>query len=221
MIAVAGYLNFVDNKVNTDSGLALNEQGELDALAPSSLNGFEIGQALTLPEEEDDNPAISTSTLETNDSATANAATVSANSETAAQSPGTSEQEPGSAVFVNTQQESSYFVQMKLKREQARGREKDTYMELFNSEGATQTVKEEAKTSMDEIAKRIEKETSAETMLESKGFSEVYVRIDDNGVDVIVNKEKLTEAEIAQIEDVIKRKTGMSVEQIHISTMKK
>ena len=34
--------------------------------------------------------------------------------------------------------------------------------------------------------KRIEKENAAEDMLKAKGFSEVYVRIDDDTVDVVV-----------------------------------
>ena len=52
-----------------------------------------------------------------------------------------------------------------------------------------------------EIQQRIEKETAAEAMIESKGFSEVYVRIDDNTVDVVVNKSELTDSELAQIMD--------------------
>jgi stage III sporulation protein AH len=40
-------------------------------------------------------------------------------------------------------------------------------------------------------------------------------------VDVVVNKEALTDAEIAQIEDIIKRKTGMAENQIHISPMRR
>jgi stage III sporulation protein AH len=72
-----------------------------------------------------------------------------------------------------------------------------------------------------EIQKRIERESAAEAMIESKGFSEVYVRIDDNSVDVVVNKEALTDAEIAQIADIIKRKTGMNETQIHISPMRR
>jgi len=38
---------------------------------------------------------------------------------------------------------------------------------------------------------------------------------------VVVNKEALTDAEIAQIEDIVKRKTGMAADQIRISTLKK
>ena len=70
------------------------------------------------------------------------------------------------------------------------------------------------------IQQRIEKESAAEAMIKSKGFSDVFVRIDDDTVDVVVNKDKLSDAELAQIEDIIKRKTGLDSESIRISTMK-
>ncbi|MCL2351113.1 MAG: SpoIIIAH-like family protein [Firmicutes bacterium] len=126
----------------------------------------------------------------------------------------------GKAVFVNTSNDSSYFVQAKLDREQARSKEKDLLTDIINNTNIEQTQKAQAGDAMLEIIKRIEKETAAEAMIESKGFSEVYVRIDDTSVDVVVNKAALTDAEVAQIEDIVKRKTGMAVDQIHISPMR-
>jgi stage III sporulation protein AH len=58
-------------------------------------------------------------------------------------------------------------------------------------------------------------------MIESKGFREAYVRMDDNTVDVVVDKEALTDAEVAQIEDIVKRKTGMDPSKIRINTLQK
>jgi len=39
-------------------------------------------------------------------------------------------------------------------------------------------------------------------------------------VDVVVDKKELTDADIAQIEDIVKRKTSMSSDKIRISTLK-
>ena len=72
-----------------------------------------------------------------------------------------------------------------------------------------------------QIQQRIEKETAAESMIEAKGFKEVYVRIDDDTVDVVVDKAELTDAEVAQIEDIVKRKTGVSADKIRITPLKK
>ena len=56
-------------------------------------------------------------------------------------------------------------------------------------------------------------------MIESKGFKEAYVRIDDETVDVVVDKQELTDAEIAQIEDIVKRKTEVSADGIVITLL--
>jgi len=72
-----------------------------------------------------------------------------------------------------------------------------------------------------ELQTRIERETAAEALVEAKGFTEVYVRIGDNSVDVVVDKPELTDAEIAQIEDVIRRKTGFALDQIFISPLRR
>ena len=127
----------------------------------------------------------------------------------------------GAAVFVNSSTDTSYFVQAKLDREQSRAKQKDMLNEMLNNEKATSEQKNEATTAMLQIQKRIEKENAAEDMLKAKGFSEVYVRMDDDTVDVVVDKEKLTDAEIAQIEDTIKRKTGLPADKIRITPFKK
>ena len=127
----------------------------------------------------------------------------------------------GEAVFVNNSNDTSYFVQAKLEREQARAKQKDILTEMINNTNVDQAKKADAADEMLKIQERIEKETAAEAMIEAKGFKEVYVRIDDDTVDVVVNKAELSESEIAQIEDIVKRKTGVSVDKIRISPIKK
>ena len=45
--------------------------------------------------------------------------------------------------------------------------------------------------------------------------------MDDDTVDVVVDKDTLTDAEVAQIEDIVKRKTGMEASKIRINTLSK
>lgn len=70
--------------------------------------------------------------------------------------------------------------------------------------------------SMTDVA---EKETAAEILLEAKGFDDAIVSIDGGSVDVVVNTSELTEAQRAQIEDIVIRKTGVSADAIIISTV--
>ena len=92
---------------------------------------------------------------------------------------------------------------------------------MLDNKNISQEQKEKCTESMMELQQRIEKETAAEAMIESKGFKEAYVRMDDDTVDVVVDKDTLTDAEVAQIEDIVKRKTGMDASKIRINTLQK
>ena len=72
---------------------------------------------------------------------------------------------------------------------------------------------------MIELTDIAEREAAAELLLEAKGFVDVIVSITDGQADVVVNKSSLSDTERAQIEDIIKRKSGVSVENITISSV--
>ena len=122
--------------------------------------------------------------------------------------------------FVNIIDNSAFFVNARILREQDRARQREVLLDLINNDNVSQEVRQESAENMLTIQRRIEKESAAESLIESRGFNEVYVRIGDNSVDVIVNKESLTDAELAQIEDVIKRKVGADAGTIRISPMR-
>ena len=194
MIGAAGYLNYIDTHPQT-SEVMLTDESDL-AMVWDSDSAAAV----------DENNEIS---LE-NTAESATGAPSAANTDNA-----------GEAVFVNSNMTTGYFVQAKLDREQARAKEKDMLNSMLSSETMDAEGKSNAANAMLEIQKRIERETAAEAMIEAKGFKEVYVRIDDETVDVVVDRSELTDAEVAQIEDIVKRKTGMASDKIRISPLKK
>ncbi len=199
MIAAAGYLNYIDSTPGNVSEVMLTDEGDLAAVF-------------------DDNPEIA---VEADDEETTAKAEESGKTEkTEENTEEAASPDAGTAVFVNSSNDSSYFVQAKLDREQSRNKQKDMLNEMLNNENIDAEKKNEVTTAMLQIQQRIEKETAAESMIEAKGFNEVYVRIDDDTVDVVVDKEELTDAEIAQIEDIVKRKTGVSADKIRITPLK-
>ena len=56
-------------------------------------------------------------------------------------------------------------------------------------------------------------------LLQAKGFSEAVVSINGDAVDVVINAAELSDAQRAQIEDIVKRKTDIAAENIVISTI--
>jgi stage III sporulation protein AH len=222
MIAVAGYLSWNDAQSSEFTvGYLLTDQGEVAALIPDSgvlVSLFPedypglIGAAWTTTHD----PAIAVSGDDFQWGLTgldfSDIATMPTNEEHLS--------EAGEAIFVNQSRDST-FVQNRLSREQSRSSERSILSELINNANVSDEHRAEAADAMLEIQRRIERETAAEALIESKGFAEAYVRISDNSVDVIVSNETLSEAELAQIVDIIKRKTGMDATQIHVSPMRR
>lgn len=125
---------------------------------------------------------------------------------------------PGEAVFTATNG-VEVLSEAKLLKEQTRAKNKETLLEIINSTGLTDVQKQETVDSMVKMTEIAEKEAAAEILLEAKGFSDVVVSINNDAVDVVVNAAELTEAQRAQIEDIVKRKTDISAENIVISTV--
>lgn len=215
MIAAAGYLNYIDSGKGDTSEVVVNDDGDISGLVPEdylTAEGLDDEVSIAINSEE---------STQAGQSAENSEPVAAGMTESSADTADVDAPEPGEAVFVNTSNDSSYFVQAKLDREQARAKQKDILTEMINNSNVDQNKKAECADAMLEIQQRIEKETAAEAMIEAKGFKEVYVRIDDDTVDIVVNKESLSEAEIAQIEDIVKRKTGVSADKIRISPIKK
>lgn len=125
---------------------------------------------------------------------------------------------PGDAVFTSGTG-VAVLSEAKLLKEQTRARNKETLLEIINSEGLTDEQKQEAVDSMVRMTAIAEKESAAEILLEAKGFSDVVVSINGDGVDVVVNATVLDDAMRAQIEDIVKRKTDIAAQNIVISTV--
>ena len=114
---------------------------------------------------------------------------------------------------------SEYIAGVQLDREQIRAKNKETMMELINSDNIPDVEKQAVIQNMIRMTEISEKENAAETLLKAKGFVDPVVSITENQVDVVVNAVSLTDPERAQIEDIVKRKTEIGAGGIVITLM--
>ncbi len=110
-------------------------------------------------------------------------------------------------------------AELKLSREQTRAANKATLTEVISNTALSEAEKTAAVEELAKMTDISEREAACELLLESKGFTEAVVSITDNSADVIVNMTELTDAQRAQIEDVVRRKGDITPENIVISTM--
>ena len=146
---------------------------------------------------------------------------VSGSAATASNEKVSSKENAGEAVLVSNTVKGNYFEQAKLSREQTRAKNKETLTSLVNNKNASNAQKDKAMNEIVKMTEVNEKETATENLLAAKGFAEAVVTILSDSVDVVVNAEDLTEQQIAQIEDVVKRKTECSADKIVISPVGK
>ena len=58
----------------------------------------------------------------------------------------------------------------------------------------------------------------SENLIKTKGFEECIVYENDESINVIIKKEKLTKEDTAQIQSIIAREMNAKIENVHIMT---
>ena len=123
---------------------------------------------------------------------------------------------PGEAVLTGS---TGFAAQAKISREQVRSQNKANLMEIIDNPDISEEQKQEAVTSMVTLSEIAEKESAAESLLESKGFVDVVVNLTGDSADVVVPDNQLDDTSRAQIEDVVKRKAEVAAENIVITPL--
>ena len=123
----------------------------------------------------------------------------------------------GEAVMVSTTLQGNFTTNARLVREQRRAQSKESLMAIIESTTISEEQKQSAVETLVNLTTIAEKENAAELLLEAKGFADPLVNISENEVDVVINATSVTDRQIAQIEDIVTRKTGFEVEDITIT----
>ena len=214
MIAAAGYLNY--SAKQEIAGVEVYEAGMMeisdeDILAENqALHGVDDGSLVEIMSLDQDGSELPVDVI-----TSAEQSATSAENETAA----AGIENPGEAVLTGGTTVSEYIAGVQLDREQIRAKNKETMMELINSDHIPDVEKQAVIQNMIRMTEISEKENAAETLLKAKGFVDPVVSITENQVDVVINAVSLTDPERAQIEDIVKRKTEVGAEGIVITLM--
>jgi stage III sporulation protein AH len=228
MIAIAGYINFTEKTdvkpvINQDNGINQENIQTPTAMVPNE-NNTDAKQPEVKPDENNANDVSKVQQQPSEDAKTdSNAdAKVDQNAtkaeETSADN--NSDSSTGEAVFINSNSvQSSHFLNAKIDREQTYSSLKEGYIAIIDNKELKEEQKTKAVKEMIDLQDRIEKEAMAESLLEAKGFEDVFVRISGGDVDVVINAEELSQAERAQVHDIVRRKTSVDPEKIHITLL--
>lgn len=223
MIALAGYLNFTGRNVE-DEALYTNsasfEEGE------SAMNSEEEVSTIYDISDEDIEQTASVESVEDAQDMYSDIESLDEDFESVSQTQletaqGAKEGEiPGETVFTSSGNVVN-LQEANMMREQVRAQNKETLLDIINNSELSEEAKTDAIASMVKLTENAAKECDAQMLLEAKGFENAVVSIGETGVDVMIGMEELNEAQRAQIEDIVKRKTNVSAENIIISPVGK
>lgn len=111
---------------------------------------------------------------------------------------------------------SSFFIQSRLDRNKNRSFYIETLNGIVADTNIDTSVKEMAQTEMITLIKKSETESIIENLIKAKGFKDALVIMGEDSVNIIVNSEKLTEAQVAQIKDIVSREAEVDINNIKI-----
>ena len=198
MIAAAGYISYSDSKLKT-TDTSSKTGSEKTQETDSTVDMDSVLQDIESLDMDITDETVASS--EDNDST---------------ETTDTSLDTPGEAVLTGA---STYMAQAKINREQIRSQNKETLLEIINNSQLSEEERQSAIASMVSMTEMVEKEAAAELLLEAKGFPDVVVNLTGETADVVVPSTSVDDASRAQIEDIVKRKTGIPAENIVISPM--
>lgn len=127
-------------------------------------------------------------------------------------------QDNTNTVTTNTEAEKDdYFASSKLGRSTMYSQMIESYQKILENA----TISEAQKTIASEEIKKINDTQNAimiaENLIQTKGFEDCVILVNDKSVNIIVKAEELKPEEIAQIQNIASRELKAEIEDIHIS----
>ncbi len=116
--------------------------------------------------------------------------------------------------------DGDYFQIARNERNKTRKEALEVLDSTINNVKTDEQTRKSAVDAKTELAMRMERESSIETLIKAKGFADVVAIIADEGVNVIVKAEELLGSETIQIQDVVLSQTQQKLENIKIVTVK-
>ncbi len=111
---------------------------------------------------------------------------------------------------------TSFFIDYRFERERTRSKEVAYITTIVDHPKSDAETIKEAQQQLLEITGNMEKEMAIETLIKSKGFSDVVAIIHQSNVSVIVDKPELEPEEVAQILEIVRAQSGERAENIRI-----
>ena len=201
MLITAGYFSYTDNALLETSSQNTNE--EYSGIGDATLVSSNVTENL-------ENTIQNTNTV---------ANTMTNTNVTNTNSTNTTVVETNSDVAQNTNNSSDeYFTSSRLKRDTMYSQMLDSYQKILDSSSISDDQKLISQNEIQKINSTKNAIMICENLINTKGFADVVIFVNEDSVSVVIKAEELKKEEIAQIQNIVVRELKASTENIHIST---
>lgn len=195
MLVTAGYLNYNSNQTVTT-------EGKIASIGDATLVSSNVV-------ERKENNTVQNNTTENN------IAETNTTNNTA------SENKINNTVTTNTEAteiSKDYYTSSRLERENMYSEMLESYQKILDSSTTTSKQKEATQEEIKKINDIKNAIMISENLIKTKGFEDCLVYSNDDSINVIIKKEKLSKEDTAQIQSIIAREMNAKIANIHIMT---
>ena len=114
---------------------------------------------------------------------------------------------------------SEYFAKSRIERNSGFAERIEVYEKMLENESLSDEQKNKASEEIKNINNQKNAISIAENLIKLKGFGDVVIMQNGESINVVVAEEELTEAKIAQIQNIIQNELKSRAENIHINNL--
>ncbi len=109
-----------------------------------------------------------------------------------------------------------FFIEYRIEREKIRSEKSDLLRDIMKA-AVSDDVRKEAQKKVLQMFQEKQQEMEMENLIKARGFSDAIVFIRDHSVSVVVKSNNMNRDEVVQIADIVKRVSGVQLENVAIS----
>lgn len=214
MLITVGYMSFTSNSENALQTANLVDSEKMAGIGDAKLvNSNDIEEESSISSEENDNSSYANAIVDNKESDSVK------NTESSETSTSTGVTTVNSNNYSNVENGDSknYFVASRLERDKMYSQMLESYQKLAEDTAVPAEQKNISTQEISNINNRKNAIMIAENLIKNLGFEDVVIFVNNNSTSVIVKSENLSEADVAQIQNIVCREVGVEVGSIHIS----
>lgn len=224
MLITAGYLSYTTDSENIAVGGNI-ETADAKETEEKNIGDAQLVSSNDIVDEEENNTNTSNTINQTNtiNNENTNTTNNTINTENTANTQNTVNQGENTSQQETQIQETSsqvsdeYFTKSKLERDTMYSQMLETYEKILNSSNALETQKQSATEEITKINNTKNSIMICENLIGTKGFQNNVIFVNGDSITAIIGATELKQEEVAQIQNIISREMGASIENIHIA----